>query len=462
MDTATYSENAPVDQDCGSREKPGPPLPADLAPDKGARAVHVGSSRVPRESGSDYSPAMITDDLLRDLPKTDLHVHLDGSLRLETLIELARARGVRLPSETPEGLGELVFKPSYASLDEYLQGFAYTTAVLQDPEGLERAAYELAQDNIAEGVRYLEVRFAPQLHANARQDMADVLQAVWRGLERAEVEHRNSDAVLLDDEPPFRAGMIVCAMRMFTAGFSEYYRKIHEVLPEMPPRDRGGIASLELARAAVQLRDSLGLPIVGFDLAGSEDGYPAVDHVLAYRYAHAHFLKKTVHAGEAYGPESIFQAITALYADRIGHGYHLFSPELVGPGVEEPNRYVRELAQYIADRRITIEVCITSNLQTNPTIGHVGNHALRRMLDAKLSVTLCTDNRLVSHTTATNELRLAVDGLGINEEDLRNIIIYGFKRSFFPGDYREKRTYVRQVIDYYNSVVARHEAMEEE
>jgi len=405
---------------------------------------------------------MITDDFIRALPKTDLHVHLDGSLRVETLIDLARSRHVALPSETPEGLCEKVFKPSYSSLEEYLQGFSYTTAVLQDPEALEQAAYELALDNIAEGVRYLEVRFAPQLHVNANQDMDVVLAAVWKGLERAEREHAASDAVLLDEEPPFRAGIIVCAMRMFTRDFSAYYRNLAGSLTELAPRQMAGVASVQLARSAVRIRDRLGTPIVGFDLAGQEDGFPAVDHADAFRYAHAHFLKKTVHAGEAYGPESIFQAITALYADRIGHGYHLFAPDLItNPAVPDPVDYVNDLAQYIADRRITIEVCITSNLQTNPHIGTVANHALQKMLDAKLSVTLCTDNRLVSHTSVSREIRLAVDGLGISEDELRNIIIYGFKRSFFPGDYREKRAYVRKVIDYYARVVASQTALQD-
>jgi adenosine deaminase len=193
---------------------------------------------------------------------------------------------------------------------------------------------------------------------------------------------------------------------------------------------------------------------VGFDLAGLEDGFPARDHRAAYEYAHRHFLKKTVHAGEAYGPESIFDAITELQADRIGHGYHLFSPELCGPDVADPEDYVRRLAEYIADRRVTIEVCITSNLQTNPSIGTVENHRLGHMLKARLSATLCTDNRLISHTTVSREIRLAVDAFEMDLKMLRNTIIYGFKRSFFPGSYREKRTYVRTVIDYYDSVVA--------
>ena len=195
------------------------------------------------------------------------------------------------------------------------------------------------------------------------------------------------------------------------------------------------------------------MSIVGFDLAGMEDGYPARDHRAAYEYAHRHFMKKTVHAGEAYGPESIFDAITELHADRIGHGYHLFSPELCGPEVTDPDAYVRRLAEYIADRRVTIEVCVTSNLQTNPSIGTVENHRLGKMLEARLSATLCTDNRLVSHTSVSREIRLAVDAFDMDIDQLRHTIIYGFKRSFFPGTYKEKRAYVRQVIDYYSKII---------
>ena len=399
---------------------------------------------------------MITDDLLLALPKTDLHLHLDGSLRLESLIEMSQDRKIVLPSETPEGLNALIFKPHYKDLGEYLQGFAYTGAVLQDAEGLERAAYELALDNIAEGVRYIEVRFAPQLHMHDDFDFDAVLLAVDRGLARARAEQEASAAVVERGEPPFRYGIIVCAMRMFAANFSTWYRRLLSLFPNAPRPRVHSMASLELARAAVRCRDRHGVPIVGFDLAGQEDGYPARDHRSAYDYAHQNFLKKTVHAGEAYGAESIFEAITLLHADRIGHGYHLFSPELCGPSISDPAEYTRRLATYIADRRITIEVCITSNLQTNPSIGSVAQHALGQMLEHRLSATLCTDNRLVSHTTVSRELRLAVDAFDLDLKQLRNTLIYGFKRSFYPGSYTEKRAYVRQIIDYYDRVLSEH------
>ena len=398
----------------------------------------------------------IPDDLIRALPKTDLHLHLDGSMRERTLIELAQQQGIELPSYTVEGLNELVFKPTYANLGEYLTGFAFTGAVLQDAESLERAALELAEDNIAEGVRYIEIRFAPQLHMHQGLSFDDVLLAVNRGLARAQAAHERSAAVTVDNEPPFRYGIIVCAMRMFTEGFSAWFRQLMGLFENTPVFQLYSMASLELARAAVRCRDAHGVPIVGFDLAGQEDGYPARDHRAAYDFAHQHFLKKTVHAGEAYGPESIFEAITLLNADRIGHGYHLFSPHLCGPAVKDPEDYVRRLSQYIADRRVTVEVCITSNLQTNPSIGTVKNHMFGRMLSERLSATLCTDNRLVSHTSVSREVRLAVDAFNLDLKQLRNTIIYGFKRSFYPGSYTEKRRYVRRIIDYYDRVVGAH------
>jgi adenosine deaminase len=392
----------------------------------------------------------ITEAFIRALPKTDLHVHLDGSLRLPSLIEMARERGIALPSSGEEGLRDLVFKPRYADLAEYLEGFRYTTAVLQDPEGLERAAFELALDNADEGVRYVEVRFAPQLHLRADLDVATVCGAVDRGLARAAAQINGLAEVRDGVVPPFRYGMIVCAMRMFTAGMSQWFQQLLSVHRDMPAENIGSLASYELARAAVRARDEHGLPIVGFDLAGLENGYPAIDHAEAYRFAHRHFMKKTVHAGEAYGPESIFQAITALHADRIGHGYHLFSEDLIrGDRVADRQAYVRNLAEYIADRRITLEVCITSNLQTNPNLRDARDHVLREMLEHALSVTLCTDNRLISSTTVTREIMLAVEAFGLDRQTLKNLIVYGFKRSFYPGTYLEKRGYVRQAIDRY-------------
>lgn len=398
---------------------------------------------------------MYSDALLQALPKTDLHCHLDGSLRLETLIELARERKVQLPSETPEGLQELVFKERYRDLPDYLHGFAYTCAVLTDAEALERVAYELGQDALAEGVYYLEVRFAPQLSARDGLSIADVIAAVDRGLARVEREHEALRAVKEGQVPPFRFGIICCAMRMFTGGFGPYFKDLLGVLPNSPAKEVYGIASLAMARAAIDARDRLGLSVVGFDLAGAEAGHPASDHVAAYDFCTQNFLKKTVHAGEAYGPESIFQAITKLHADRIGHGTHLFDAGMLQVDAD-PHRYVRQLSEYIADRRILLEVCITSNMQTMPELRRVEQHPFGRMVAERLSVSLCTDNRLISRTTVSRELRLAVNAFQMSPDELRRVILHGFKRSFFPGSYREKRNYVRQIIDYYDRMAEEH------
>jgi adenosine deaminase len=395
---------------------------------------------------------VITPEFIRSLPKTDLHVHLDGSLRLTTLIELAREHKVELPSYTEDGLRAQVFKEHYASLSEYLKGFLYTSAVLQTEEALERAATELAEDNIAEGVCYLEVRFAPHLHINDGMDMARALWAVHRGLKRARDRYNSTDPVEKGEKPPFEYGIIVCALRMFKAEFSDFYGRFMQIHRYSPLRRVFGLASLELAQAAVAIRDEYGLPIVGFDLAGQEEGYPAHDHVEAYHYCHKNFLKKTVHAGEAYGPVSIFEAITDLHADRLGHGYHLYSSWLIKDDTQNKNDYVQALAQYIADRRITIEICLTSNMQTNPSIRHLENHAFSDMLKTGLSTTFCTDNRTVSNTTVSREIELGCTHFNLSPRQLKHHIVYGFKRSFYPGEYRAKRRYVRQVIDFYEAM----------
>ena len=396
---------------------------------------------------------IITEEFLRRIPKTDIHLHLDGSLRLPTLIELARQQRVKLPSTTTDGLCRLVFKDHYADLTEYLRGFAYTCAVMRDPESLERIACELAEDNLAEGVRYIEVRFAPQLHAHEKLTSEQVLRAVSRGLERAQRAQNRSSAVRRGEDVPFHFGIIVCALRFFTPAMSAYYQQLFHVMSYAPAKQVFATASTELARAAVSLVRDQGLPIVGFDLAGAEAGFPADDHRGAFQYCHSHFLKKTIHAGEAYGPESIFRAITDCYANRIGHGTWLFAHSMIkDPSITNREGYCNQLAEYIASQRITLEVCLTSNTQTHPQMRHLPSHPLRQMLDHDLSISLCTDNRLVSHTTVTNELLQAVRQLKMTQRELRNVVLAGFKGSFFPGTYREKRHFVRQVIDCYDAV----------
>ena len=398
----------------------------------------------------------ITPAFIRAIPKTDLHLHLDGSLRLATLIELARENGVRLPAYDERGLRRLVFKPKYSGLTDYLKGFPLMTAVLQTGPALERAGYELAQDNQAEGVRYIEVRFAPQLHQNARQTCLDAMAALNRGLARAKAEFNARAGVVRGAEPPFEYGIIACALRMFDFGYSEYYDALLGVHAHCDRKEVFALASQELVRAAVEARTKLGLPVVGFDLAGAEAGFPAEDHAASYALAHKNFLKRTVHAGEAYGPESIFQAITDLHADRLGHALHLFDAGMIkSPEIKDKKAYVSNLVQFIADRRITIEVCLTSNLQTHPSIRRLSQHSFRLMREARMSATFCTDNRTMTNTTVSDEIRKAVRAFRLRPRELKDFIVYGFKRSFFPGTYLEKREYTHRVIAYYEKIERR-------
>ena len=394
------------------------------------------------------------EELIKKIPKTDLHLHLDGSVRLGTIAEIGKKEGIELPSYTAEGLEELVFKDNYASLEEYLTTFGYSGAVMQKPEYIERISYELALDNQEEGVRYIEVRFAPQLHINEHMDMRKVLESVDKGLRRAQQEFNQRPEIVDGSEPPFYYGIIVCAMRSFNEYFSDYYKQFIAMHSYSDMKSIRKMASYELAQGAVRIRDETGLPIVAFDLAGAEKGYPPRDHWRAYQHAHENFMSKTVHAGEAYGAQSIFQAITELHADRLGHGYYLFDTEKIQDRkIIDKDRYVDELSEYIAQHRITIEVCLTSNLQTNPSIKRLEDHAFKHMLERELSTTFCTDNRTVSKTSVTQEILLALKHFPLTPTQLKHSIVYGFKRSFFPNTYSFKRRYVRKCINYYEKLM---------
>lgn len=396
-------------------------------------------------------------EFLRHIPKADLHVHLDGSLRLSTLIDLARQHNVKLPAYTERGLRKTVFKNTYSSLVDYLQGFAYTDAVMQDAPSIERIAYELGQDAIAEGVRYMEVRFAPQLHANQYLSAAESIRAVARGLSRAQQEHNASNDVKKGKDLSFYFGIIACAMRNFTKSMSPYYAQLMTALAESSKREIVQTASLELAKMIVKLVQEEQLPIVGFDLAGEEMGYPAADHVAAYQYVHQHFIYKTVHSGEADGPESIFQAITECHANRIGHGTSLFSQEMIKDrNVTDKTKYVDALANYLASGRIGVEVCLTSNLQTMPELKSLKDHPVREMIKRRLPVTINTDNRLVSNTTMTQEMQRLVQHIALTPKELKNVVVAGFKSGFFPGAYVEKNKFVRQVIDRYETLAKKY------
>ncbi|WP_113907009.1 adenosine deaminase family protein [Aliidiomarina celeris] len=413
-------------------------------------------------SSSDSLQTTYSLDFIREMPKADLHLHLDGSMRMESLIDMAKTAGITLPATTVEGLKEEVFKSHYANLGEYLNGFQYTCAVLRNLENMERAAYELAVDNQEEGVNYIEVRFAPQLLMDPENNISfdDVMHAVNNGLKRAKNEYNARPDVGLTSgqKPPFEYGIINCAMRMFgKKGFSPYYTHLFNLLREHDDMSVIKAAAMELIRASVRMRDEDGLPIVGLDIAGQENGYPAHKFKEVYEFAHQNFLLKTVHAGEAYGPESIFDALTQCYADRLGHGYSLFSPDMIeDPSITDKKAYSAHLASYIADRRIAIEVCLTSNLQTNPSIGDIKNHNFKYMLENRIATVICTDNRLVSQTTLSDEYKLALDNFPVPLKRLKDMVAYGFKKNFFPGSYIEKRAYAKHTLQYFDTIARKY------
>lgn len=393
-------------------------------------------------------------ELIASLPKSDLHCHLDGSMRVATLIDLAKEQGVQLPSYDVDALNELVFKKEYGSLSEYLCGFGYTCAVLRSFDAIERAAFEMVEDVLNDGLRYLEVRFAPQLLVDSGVDCVQTFISVNKGITRAAGEFNRSDAVKNGEDIPFEYGIICCAMRNFCKGMGGYFDTLLDVLSGSAKKDVIITASNQAVRSALRARDVHGVPVVAFDLAGEEAGYPAGHHFSAYDEAHRNFMRKTVHAGEAYGPESIYEAITLCNAERIGHGTFIFSPEQVkDPEIQDKVAYADAIADYVATRRITLEVCPTSNLQTIPELeGDISLHPVKKMIDYGLSVAICTDNMLVSHTTLSRELSLVVDACGLDEVALKRLVLAGFKGSFYYGSYADKRKFVKRAADKIDAV----------
>jgi adenosine deaminase len=333
----------------------------------------------------------VTEELLRALPKTDLHCHLDGSMRLKTILELAEQQKVKLPADTEEGLARAIHMGEVCeSLEDYLVAFDVTLSVLQTEEALYRAAYELAQDAAAENVRYLEVRYSPALHLHKGLRETVVVDAVLEGLRAAK------------RETGIKYGVLLCGIR------------------HMSPR-----TSVRLAELCVAYKNR---GVVGFDLAGAEMNFPAKDHKDAFQLILKNNVNCTAHAGEAYGPESIAQAIHFLGAHRIGHGTRL--------------REDGDLLNYVNDHRIPLEICPTSNVQTR-AVDALESHPLKFYLDYGLRVTLNTDNRLITDTTVSKELWTSHKHLGLTLEDLLTVIISGFKSAFLPQ--REKQDLLRHV-----------------
>jgi adenosine deaminase len=333
-------------------------------------------------------------ELLKSLPKVLLHEHLDGVLRPKTVIELARsAEYDQLPTEDPEALARWFHQgANQGSLPKYLEGFAHTIAVMQTEEALERVAYEQAEDLHRDGVVYFESRFAPVFHTQRGLTHQQVVSAVLKGLERGRTDFGVS------------CGLIICAMRNMDV-------------------------SLEMAELAVDFRER---GVVGFDLAGEEGGYPPKKHVDAFHYIQRQNFNITIHAGEGFGKESIWQAIQYCGAHRIGHGTRLIDDIAVVDGKAVK---LGDIAQYVLDKRIPLEICLISNVHTGAARS-VSEHPFKIFYQAKFRVTLNTDNRLMSDTTMTKEFEAAADTLGLSLEDFEKITINAMKSAFLPYDQR--------------------------
>jgi len=328
-------------------------------------------------------PLSIFSSKLRQLPKAELHCHLDGSVRPATLLELAREHRIAMPGQTPEELAGAMRADDAENLEDYLRLFDVTISVMQTADALERIAYELAEDAAEDGVRYIEVRNAPILNVVQGLTLVEAVEAPLRGLRRAE---RDFGII---------GRSIIIALRQFSAE-----------------------QSLEMAKLAVEFKND---GVVAFDLAGAEKGNPASTHAAAFRYAREHNLGVTVHAGEGDGADSVREAVHICGANRIGHGTRL---------IEDP-----DLTQYVNDRRIALEVCLTSNVQTRVADSYA-THPFREYFDRGLNVTLNTDNRLMSATTLTDEYVHAAEHLGFTMDELAGIALNGFESAFLPWEER--------------------------
>jgi len=340
----------------------------------------------------------MTREFIHKLPKTDLHVHLDGSIRVETIIDLAKQQNVTLPTLDLEELKKIICcDDKCESLDDYLRGFHIVNLVLQSKEGLRRAAYELAEDAAAENIRYMEVRYSPILHTQAGLKLTEISQAVIDGLKMAEKDFR------------IKTGVIICGIR------------------NMDPT-----TSVKLAELAIAFKNK---GVIGFDLAGGEYNHPAKDHKDAFDLALKNNLNITIHAGEAYGPESIHQALHYCGTHRIGHGTRL---------VEDG-----DLLNYVNDHRIPLEICLKSNFHTK-AVPNIQSHPIDFYIDYGLRVTLNTDNRTISSTTLTDEFMLAIELLGLEYATIKYVILNGFKSAFLP--YKERVRLINDTLKEFEEI----------
>jgi adenosine deaminase len=329
------------------------------------------------------------DEIVR-APKALLHDHLDGGLRPATVLELAEKVGHRLPAGDPDALGTWFRTAADSgSLEHYLETFAHTVAVMQTSEALRRVAYECAVDLAADGVVYAEVRFAPEQHLSRGLSLDEVVEAVLAGF---------ADAAA--DGAPIRVGTLLTAMRH-------------------------AARSMEIAELAVRFRD---LGVVGFDIAGAEAGFPPTRHLDAFEYLQRENFHFTIHAGEAFGLRSIWQALQWCGADRLGHGVRIVD-DISGDGK------LGRLAAYVRDKRIPLELCPSSNVQTGAAPS-IAEHPIGLLRDLRFRVTVNTDNRLMSGTSMSRELALLVDAFWYGWSELQWFTVNAMKSAFIPFDER--------------------------
>ncbi len=341
---------------------------------------------------------MIPLETLRAAPKVLLHDHLDGGLRAETVVELAREQGYgALPTTDPTELRRwLHASAASGSLALYLRGFVHTIGVMQTDDAIERVAYECAEDLARDGVVYAESRYAPIFSTARGLSLQQVVAAVARGFARAESRHG------------ITVRQIVCAMR-----------------------DRTD--SLEMAQLAIANRER---GVVGFDIAGEEAGHPAKEHLDAFQLCHRENFSITIHAGEGYGPQSIWQAIQVCGAHRIGHGVRLIEEVIVeGTGIAERVTGLGPLATYIRDKRIPLELCPSSNVDTGAAPS-LAEHPIRHFLAQRFRVTVNTDNRLMSNVTLSEEFRRLAEVLPLTLDDVEKLSINAMKSAFVGYDER--------------------------
>ncbi|MEU4423981.1 adenosine deaminase [Actinoplanes sp. NPDC024001] len=352
-------------------------------------------------------------------PKVLLHDHLDGGLRPATIIELAEAVDHELPAHDPDQLGEwFVAAADSGSLERYLETFAHTVAVMQTQEGLHRVAKECALDLAADGVVYAEVRYAPEQHLERGLSLDEVVEAVHAGF-------REGCAEAAAQGTPIRIGTLLTAMRH-------------------------AARSQEIAELAVRFRDT---GVVGFDIAGAEAGFPPTRHLDAFEYLQRENFHFTIHAGEAFGLPSIWQAIQWCGADRLGHGVRIVddisgapdgpSSVTVTGGTQAAPPVLGRLAAYVRDKRIPLELCPSSNVQTGAAAS-IADHPIKLLHDLRFRVTVNTDNRLMSGTSMSREMSLLVEAFGWGWMELQWLTINAMKSAFIPYD--ERLVLINEVI----------------